>query len=575
MLLTCPHCGDSNELANDSLPPAGARGACRRCGQTAVFDGQGLAPEGGFEDATPSNPLATGGGADDATPPHPLDAVAAAEEASAAGDAWHLNTAAGEQGPLTLAALKQLIRKDELTEHDHVFGPGQSEWMEAGHREELKRYFAIKAQARARADGAASAVGVATAAAVVATTAAASVELNASDPFAWCTRHPAVEAAWICHACNLSWCASCPEERKLPGGTVRTCLNCQRPVAERKRAKAITLWWTEMNEVWAFPIKGMNWLALVILCAAWVAQLLSSGAGLLGFMGGLLISFSVLSWFVLVVRHLGLGGKGLPDLGKVEDYAGELIIPGLKALIVKVLTVVPLVLYSLFVVTPAVFEYGAAAAAAKVEQSAPSAWAEEEGDGETWEQSPTSKNDEQREAFIEAMRAMGNSEEEIEEMLAGFDEEQREDAPGWAPGGGWGDGLQPDPPSLGGLILKLIGIPVLLLYALIVWPLLLIIVALFNTIAPAFNPPLILRIASEVWPEYKRLLLILIPLGILSFVLDWFADPSLGRGMQAEQMGFPPFVRIVFVPAFFYIQLVMMYLIGRTAELIDRKIDWF
>ena len=181
MLLTCPHCGDSNQLRADRLPPSGARGSCGRCGQVAVFNGSALVPESS-DGATPANPLRAETPPDDDTPVHPLDAVAAAEESAAAGDEWHLNTAAGQRGPITLNEVKQAIRSDELSEQDHVYGPGQTDWIGAGEREELKRYFAIKAKAQTQA------------AAGAATTAAASTELNVNDPFAWCSRHPAVES---------------------------------------------------------------------------------------------------------------------------------------------------------------------------------------------------------------------------------------------------------------------------------------------------------------------------------------------------------------------------------------------
>ena len=75
-------------------------------------------------------------------------------------------------------------------------------------------------------------------------------------------------------------------------------------------------------------------------------------------------------------------------------------------------------------------------------------------------------------------------------------------------------------PSGASVFLKLLGVPLLAAYALVLWPILLIIVALFNTIAPAFNPALVLKIVNEVKAEYTRLLLfitvLLLPWGVLS-----------------------------------------------------------
>lgn len=566
MLLTCPHCRDASEIPDDRLPPAGARGACRACGRTVVFAGDRLAPEGGEDDATPPNPLAPETGSDDATPPNPLQAEAGAAGATGAGaaqagdDAWHVNTPAGQQGPLTLADLKTMIRSGDLTDVDHVYGPGQTDWMLAGDRDELRRYFAIKARTAAAATAAAGA-----------TASGAPKEI---DLFAQCTRHPQAEAEWICHSCSVSWCPSCAVPKKLPGGEVWTCPQCERPVARREKKKDIVPWWTELGKVFAYPVGGLRWIAILVLCGVWFMQFLSSGAAFYGAAAGWILSFGILSWYLLVIRHVGEGREGMPDSGNVENWMSELFVPGLKAAVVTFVAFLPLLLYSLFIVGPAMGEYAAAQA---FEEAAP-----EEELLEAIEETPGAATpmDEQREALVEAMRQMGATEEEIDAMLEEFDAEAGGGSSGgeaWEDDGGWEEPepWRPEPPSGASVFLKVLGIPVLMIYTLAVWPLLMIIVAMFNTIAPAFNPPLLLRIVQEVGPAYRRLMLFLAPLMLVELALDWVAAPDLGTGARMMLLGFPMGARIIFVPLLFYVQIVIMYVIGRTAEIIDNEIDWF
>ena len=82
-------------------------------------------------------------------------------------------------------------------------------------------------------------------------------------------------------------------------------------------------------------------------------------------------------------------------------------------------------------------------------------------------------------------------------------------------------------------------------------------------------------IVQEVGPAYRRLMLFLAPLVLAEMALDWVAAPDLGTGARMMMLGFPMGLRVLFVPLLFYVQIVIMYAIGRTAEIIDAEIDWF
>jgi hypothetical protein len=525
-------------------------------------------PAGLAGNAAPANPLLPAGDADDATPANPLDAVAAEGAAAAPAGEWHVNTAAGQQGPLALADVKLLIRSGELTELDHVFGPGQDDWIGAGTRDERKRYFAIKAKAQLKAATAAGGVG-----AGAAMTSAESAELNVDDPFAWCARHQQTEAAWICHGCNLSWCAACPGEKQLPGGALRTCPQCQRPVKERERAKPITLWWKEMSQVWAFPVRGLAWTAILTLSLLSVSQRIG------GLITYVLVTAAMLSYYMLVIRKVGEGGRRMPDLGSVERYLDELFIPGVKAFVVTLLALLPTNLYVNAVAMPAMIEYVGAAAAAELAADQDEQAEDEWTAGGSEEALAAPKYSEQQEALIAAMEQMGVPQEEIDAVIAEFDDAARENGPqGWEEPTFTNSPWAPEPvepPDFATVFVKLLGVAALALFSLVIWPLLMIIVAMFNTIAPVFNPPLILRIAKEAWPEYRRLLLFLVPILIVTYPFSVLATANIGELMILSWLGVPAVLGFIAVPIYYYLVLVILYVIGRTAELIDRKIDWF
>ncbi len=585
MILVCPACKARTVVPEGSVPPEGARARCNTCGEVSVFRRGGLVaddptPPRGIParsadelaahatetpaqdpDATPPRGLPTPDAADrrdtparplpaaglaalppfpgaSARPAPPPSAATAAPAAAAATPAtgWHIRTPAGDEGPLPLEAVKLLIRNHRLGPDDLAMPPGATEHARAGDVADLKRYFALQKESAAPKTAAP----------------AASV--------ASCARHPGARAGWLCGSCGDLSCDACVVAAEVSRIQIKQCPACRGACQPFTPSKRITPFWEEMPELLKYPVAGLGWIGLIAFPLFGIGVVFARAAAMavaIAWGAAAFLSLSIYAYHLYIIRDTTRGGRRLPNLGNVSDYHAELLAPAAKASLVSVLLFLP-VMFASGGVHGAKLEL---AFAKELHQEAlldKQAWESQEAEREArgdLDSEDVASDDPESASLDDALAAFGQGDD------SGDD------------GGRW---LDPDrnytaeerearhavAAAESRVAKRRLVQGVLTAATLAIWPIFLIVIALFNTIAPAFQPQILFRLIGEIRTEYGWCTLIT----SACFLGIWLANLPM-RGMLV-------FDSWLTSPVTYYLSFIAFHVMGRTAELAEQKVDW-
>lgn len=555
MDLTCPTCGVVTSVPESHLPPEGTRGRCDSCSAVSVFYRGGLVaddptPPGGTEapvdpDATPPRGMPPDVSMMSAIPlagpvPLPPGSVHVKPSGPAVSIGWQIRTAAGDKGPLPLEALKPLIRDGKLTKDDLACPPGRSEWLRAGEVPDLQRWFSLQKGVK-------------------------SAPAPALD-VAPCTKHPGVRGRWLCPSCGNLACDQCVISEEVIRVHVKKCPDCGKVCSEFVPSKKITPFWKDLKEVFTYPLRKGGILAMA-LC--WVVGALSvlAGAGgavsIYGRIGKWILTLAVYAYHLIIIRETGKGKRSVPNLGHIGDFYDEMFWPAFRALVVSIIVFLPSIVTYNFLLAPARAYVGLAEESARSATEQRVAW-------EKWKAEQARMTPEEQEARRRAEEE-GDFFDPTASLLAGAGFAD-EDTPARGRERYWFDEdtdyakLERDAQAgVGAAKSRARGMLVIhgaaLTFSLFIWPIFLIVVALFNTVVPAFQPQVMFKLIGEIKEPYKYCALICAG----CFLAIWLVDlPFAGTPIFNSWRG---------NPLTFYFSFVAFYVMGRTAEIADRELD--
>ena len=554
MDLTCPSCGYATAVPDTHVPPEGTRARCPSCARVSIYLRGGLVddmptPPQPMEAVTAQPaPAATGWPMVAAAAARPAGATTGPHAATkgaatgphAAAMRWRFKTPAGEEGPYDHETVKNLVRTHTLHPDDEAQVEGSSEWRRAGDVPELSRYFKMRAAAPA-----AGAAAVAT-----------------------CFKHPTRPGKWHCTGCGTLTCDTCVSEQEMGRVKVKICPRCQKAATAYVPSKVIVPFWKELGDVFTFPLRNYAWIALIICSVLGVMADIGRAAPTYGTYVWGLIMLPVYTYHLLIIRSTSRGSRTLPNLGNIANYKEDLVKPGGKALFVTtVLFVGPYLLLGSWVI-PAWGKAAASAIAvqeaiverdrAEAEKANPRHDEEEESeDAPQYASADESSGSEQDQAFAAFMEQMQG------QTGGGFNRRHYENLPETD----WNKELANRRKELrsakSAATTKTLILGVLFMAVLTVLPLCLIVVALFNTVAPVFQPHLLFRIIKEIQNEYAICCLFTITLALISLFV---ATPLIFKthGLFRNDAW----------PLSYYFTFVAFYVMGRTAEMAEQKLDW-
>lgn len=555
MDLTCPTCAATTVVPDDRLPPEGARARCQTCSGMSVYYRGGLVaddptPPQGIDAALtqqlpaeayaqalaalPSIALARPLPKETDPPPPPAPALAGPERSIG----WQIRTVAGDRGPLPQDALKPLIRDGRLKADDLACPPGATEWTRAGDLPDLQRWFTLQKK-----------TGVAAASAP-------------GEAVASCVRHPGVRGRWMCQGCGDLSCDTCVISAEVMRVHVKQCPLCRKACTELVPTRKIKPFWEEIPSLLKYPFQGLGWIALIIFPLLGIGVMLSRAAAMAMAMAWGAAGFLALiiyAYHMYVIRVTTRGERSLPNLTKVDNYEDELFKPTGKAFLVSLLLFWP-TLWATNAVKGSRFELGLATgyheglmrdkAAFEERQANPSAAAAPE--------EPVFDEDSIQGALDSAFADPEEFGSVMGQMFSGAygDSEDRD----------WDSELRQAKADVAEAksqvrVRELIR-GVLVVSALFIWPIFLIIIALFNTIVPVFQPQILIKLIQEIPREYAWCTAITSVCFLAIYLLN------------LPMRGILVFESWLTSPATYYFSLIAFHVMGRTAELAEQKVDW-
>lgn len=529
MDLACPACNFATAVPDTQLPPEGTRARCPSCQRVSVY------LRGGLVD-------------DDPTPPESMQAVApagsfaphAAPPPPPPAGGWRFRTVAGEEGPYDLETAKSLVRTGSLHPDDQAMAPGDSEWRRAGDLPALARYFKLR-----HAAGAPPATGPAA-----------------------CFKHPRTQGTWLCSGCGTLSCSECVVEQELQRVRLKICPRCKKPVTELVATKIIVPFWKEIPALLVFPVRRLGWLAMIFCSIAGAAACIAGKAAGYGMAGKAVLTLSIYAYHLLIIKHSSTGRPGLPNLGGVENIVNDLLKPGGKASFVTLLVFLgPGLLMGMWAI-PAAEEVAAREfalanaaagreAAARGDSAGQPGWTSEADEGDT--AGDGSARAEAEGALFDHLAEMGAGDEQRDAM--GLEDARN------VPEIDWDQEVRNAQRALdsaeSAAAFRAVVAWALILLAATLWPLLLIIVALFNTVMPVFQPQVLLKIIREIQQEYSICV-------IFTLVLLALAQAVSIPLVVASEGLFSSLAN----PLAYYFSFMAFHVMGRTAEMAEQKIDW-
>ena len=571
MELICPTCTSGTSVPDDRLPPEGARARCHSCGEFSVYYRGGLVaddptppqgmlainahamPEAGEAPhpllmALPSIALSR---APVAEPPAPPPSVARGPGKSIG---WQIRTAAGDSGPVALDALKPKIRDGSLLPDDLACPPGRDTWTRAGDLPDLQRWFALQKKAPKAGERAP----------------------GAAPDFAACTQHPGARGRWMCQDCGNLSCDTCVLTSEVMRVTVRQCPLCRKACTELVPTRRIIPFWQDMPAILRFPFADGGWIAM-LLCWVVGTGAVVAGAGRPLSAARFIMTMSVYAYHLLLIRTASKGSRKIPNLGDIQDIWADLVWPGFRAAFVSVLVFLPPILIAavwLFPANVVVTFAEARVESAKETRIAWEKWKEDDESGAHAQFQDRRESDPGEGAAPELPFNMpfgglvGGAVDQVESedpdkrkvtpedeywRFAGDDTDYAEEerkaqrdlgeakSSRWTARIAWGFALGS---------------------SLFIWPIFLIIVALFNTVMPAFQPQVVMKLIKEIPEEYRKCAMITSACFLAVWILGWpLAHVPLFNSWQSS-------------PLTYYFTFVAFHVMGRTAEMAEQKLDW-
>jgi predicted Zn finger-like uncharacterized protein len=535
MELSCPACAARTVVPDDHLPPEGTRARCATCQGVSIYYRGGLVAD----DPTPSKEVPAARG----TPPLGVPAATARVRSAPAGP-WHVHRNGQPEGPFELSQLKARIREGTLVAEDLAFAPGAADWAPAGVVPDLRRYFALKA---------ASTKGPAAAAAN--SPAAAAPGVPATVP---CNRHPSERGRWLCTACGDLSCDRCVRTMEVRRVTVRQCPECEKIVSDLATGKVITPFWREMPQLLRYPIAGGAWIGMLIAPIFGLFSIIAGWApGLLGFVASLMIIAPLYSYHLYIIRATCRGARKLPHLGHVTNYKDELFWPGVRGLVMSILVFLPTA-YTGHLLSQAKGAVAMKKLAADAATEARLAAEERARNPPPPSSAPPQLTPQDFFSVVEAMAAKAQGEKPDPSLLGGAGppmtveeaaaEEKKalrdlEAARSSATMHGLMHGL---------VVAAILGI----------WPIFLIVIGVFNRLAAALHPQVLFNLIGEIQTEYGWCSLFcgacFLAVWAMNVGISTFWLPDLWKAN----------------PLSYYFTFIAFYVMGRTAEMAESKLDW-
>lgn len=529
MNLSCPSCAFTTSLPDGQEPPEGVRATCPSCGRVSIY------LRGGLVDDQPTPPQGL--------EPFPLrPAPQAPSTVAPPTSGWRLRTLSGEEGPHGLDVIKTMIRTGSLHADDQALAPDDSEWRRAGDFPTLARYFKLKESTPSTAAPATSA---------------------GATP---CFMHPSRACQFLCTSCGTTTCAECVVEREIRMLKVKLCPRCERPVQAWVPTKLLVPFWKDLPGLLAYPVKG---LAIIgpILCAmlGTGASLAFAVGGLYSGAGALALMACIIAFHLMIIRNTCQGGRTVPDLSGLEDVWREMVWPGARGFAVTVLVFLGASIWAARAVAPAEVDVGMRAAS--VEMAREDREAFERGDlndssasdeGEDDSESDERSTKEEAVHALDQLMAQGPGGEVALPGLTYHDETR--DLDYYVEQERLATRDLADAKSA--LLARRIVFGLLILIAYVMWPIFLIVVALFNTVMPALQPAVLVRVIGEIPKEYAW---------CVAFTTACFIIAQL---VTLPFAGIPIIGGWASNPVSYYFSFIAFHVMGRTAEMAEQKIDW-
>ncbi|MGA9751128.1 MAG: GYF domain-containing protein [Acidobacteriota bacterium] len=311
LLFRCASCGREYRLALAKVPPGGASGPCKTCGQIIA-----VRPDGSLAGAerisTPAAPeQRTGAGPPTARPA--VDPGAASRPL-----AWELQTEGQSLGPFGPDEMRELIASGRLSKERMVRSPG-GEWAPAGSLPALAGFFPAEAPVRPEADEG---------------------PIGSEEG---CYAHPSAPPSFQCTQCMRYLCDSCVVERALTNlnHPVKVCGACGGTVTALRRKPRWTPFYRDMPRVLSAPLRGTDGLlAFGVMALLQVLKIPCRLAGMAGLAGVLILTVFQTAFYLHLIREVASGSYDFPEWPEMNQFV-DMFFSFLKVLFVTVYSLVP------------------------------------------------------------------------------------------------------------------------------------------------------------------------------------------------------------------------------------------
>ncbi len=161
-----------------------------------------------------------------------------------------------------------------------------------------------------------------------------------------CTEHKRTRAAWTCRGCERALCEHCVAEKAIPGAisgqSANVCVHCSGFAERMMVPKRIVPYWEKIGDF----VKAMTSLE-------GVTQLIGLGLvcylmGLVPWVGGLISTFILISYYFQVIASAAAGGERLPE---PADFLGPstMLAPVVRFFVASAMIWLPVTIYVLVV----------------------------------------------------------------------------------------------------------------------------------------------------------------------------------------------------------------------------------
>jgi predicted Zn finger-like uncharacterized protein len=547
MVIECPSCHACFRVDAAKIPPGGRSVRCGRCANTFHADAappvapqtletigcaraiprdvvvpiaaaMGIQAAGAEARATMPTPLVSSTPSEPeirlSRPPQVAAADAAVPETAPVGEpTWWLTREGGDEATVDRAAMRELIRQGEVLPSTPLRVTAGADPVPAGEVPELQRYFRLRPGGSVR-------------------------EAIAGG----CVVHPTTPAEHHCPTCLSIFCGVCVGMKQFGTRRIVWCRRCDDRCIPYEGTQSVVPFWRRIPELVRYPLAG--WGPFMIACCAFLAFF---GAFLPG--PGKALYFIVLAYQLHILKESSEGKPNLPDWPEMTDLS-EITARGMKALLVTAIAWLPVIAFNYVT-----FTHGIAMPPEETEAARPASYVAEAAE----EKAPTAgapAKESQDGAVAVDQFVDASGQFDFEKYQAAKERTADGDGPA---GPIRVDGLSRLTKIGAGFLL---GNAALILIVGLYYPMCLMIAAIFNTIAPALNPAMIVRCIGRIKADYAMALV--------------FCGLLMAAGVAAKiALSIIPVGGAILSALFAsYLMFIQMHILGWTAHQGRERLNW-